>query len=393
MSVSCLEALPVELLYRIIDNIDTKTVFLSLRCVCKRFYAIINNQNRYKLDFGYISKSNFYQVCHLIHPENVIGLTLSNGNETVGQIGLFLSFFDVHLFTRLFSLTLIRINESESNIFLNHIITCPIVSLSIGYYHESSLSIATIDLLSSTIEKLNNLRKFEFKVKYLLNKDIQWSVYCTIQHLTLHFCTLKQFFTILQDLHHLQTLVLNDLNITESFTPPSSEITSSLKSLSIEQSLIHFHTIQFLLSLTPSLIHLKLIGWPLSDISFNGSLWEKLIQTKLPHLNKFEFFFRVIMKEQTIDNLESIIASYKTLFWLEQKHWYVTCDYITDRSTFQLYSIPICETKIILDSDISKISCTTFNEINTDTRSLMDNISHLHVNFIPSIIFTTSKKV
>jgi len=393
MSISCLEILPVELLYRIIDNIDTKTIFLSFRCVCKRFYAIINNQNRYKLDFRYISKTDFYEVCHLIHPENVTSLILSDGNETVGQIGLFLSIFDLHLFTRLTSLTLIQINESESKIFLNHIITCSIVSLSIEYQHEQKLNISTINLLSSTIEKLNNLRKFEFKIKHFLTNNILWPMNCTIQHLTVNFCTAIQFLTILRDLPHIQTLVLNDFNRTESFIAPSSEIISSLKSLSIEQSPIHFDILQFFLSLTPSLIHLKLIGWPSSDISYNGFRWEEFIQTKLPNLNKFEFFFRIPMKEQTINDLQLIIASYQTLFWLEYKHWYVNCDYINDISTLHLYSIPICETKIMLNSDMNKISCSTLNNINIDKRSLMNNISHLHVNFIPSIICTTSKKV
>jgi hypothetical protein len=216
---------------------------------------------------------------------------------------------------------------------------------------------------------------------------------CTIQHLTVNFCTAIQFLTILRDLPHIQTLVLNDFNRTESFIAPSSEIISSLKSLSIEQSPIHFDTLQFFLSLTPSLIYLKLIGWPSSDISYNGSRWEEFIQTKLSNLNKFEFFFRVPMKEQTINDLQLIIASYQTLFWLEYKHWYVNCDYINDISTLHLYSIPICETKIMLNSDMNKISCSTLNNINIDKRSLMNNISHLHVNFIPSMICTTSKKV
>jgi len=341
-----------------------------------------------------MSKTDFYQVCHLIHPENVIGLILSDGNETVGQIGLFLSIFDLHLFTRLTSLTLIQINVSESKIFLNQIITCPIISLSIEYQHEDEQKLNTeiIDLLSSTIEKLNNLRKFELKIKRFLINSIHWPVDCTIQHLTINFCTTIQFLIILQDLPHIQTLAINDLNTSENFIPPS-EIVSSLKSLSIEQSSIHFSTLQFFLSLTPSLIHLKLIGWPLSDISYNGSRWEEFIQTKLPYLNKFEFFFRIAMKEQTITDLQSIIASYQTLFWLEHKHWYVNCDYINDISTLHLYSLPICETKIILNSDMNKISCSTLNNINIDRRFLMNNISHLHVNFIPSIICTTSEEV
>lgn len=280
MSVSSLETLPVEILYRILDTVDTKTIFLSFRYVCKRFYAIINNQNRYKLDFRYISKPNFYQVCHFICPENVIELILSNGNETVDQIDLFLSIFDIHLFTRLTSITLFQINQLQLITFLNDIITCPIVSLTLEYQDEPILTTTTTDLLSSTIEKLRILRKFKFLIKNFQKNKIQWPINCPIKHLTLNCCTLNLFLTLLQDLLHLQTLVLYDLDMTEILLPSSFKIISSLKSLSIEQSVIDINKIQYFLSLTPSLVHFKLTAWPSSDIILNGSCWEEFIQKK-----------------------------------------------------------------------------------------------------------------
>ncbi len=264
-------ALPVELLYRIIDYVDVETVFLSLRSVCRRFYAIINNQHRYQLDLRYISKSNFDLVCRLIRPENVISLILSDANETVGQIGLFLNRFDLHTFTRLSSLTLIQVTNSKLRRFLDAIIPCPINSFSIESQDESSSNISIVTLLSSTIEKLNHLRKFELKTKHdTPTKDIQWPVLCLIEDLTIDCCTSHQLFTILRDLSHLQTLVISksNLRLPENLTPYSSNVKSSLKSSSLEESLIHFETIQFFLSLTPSLVYLKLTGCLSSDELF-----------------------------------------------------------------------------------------------------------------------------
>ena len=55
--------LPVELLYRIFDELDTKTILLSVRNVCIQLYASANTYNRYHLDPSSISKSEFRLVC------------------------------------------------------------------------------------------------------------------------------------------------------------------------------------------------------------------------------------------------------------------------------------------------------------------------------------------
>ncbi|CAF5111385.1 unnamed protein product, partial [Rotaria sp. Silwood1] len=104
-----LNILPVELFYRILDHLDSETILLSFGYVCQRFHAIVKTYNRYKIDLSSISKSNFHSVCHLLQPDNIISLTLSDDIETPGQISLFLSIFHIHQFTRLRHLTLIGI--------------------------------------------------------------------------------------------------------------------------------------------------------------------------------------------------------------------------------------------------------------------------------------------
>jgi len=60
MSTPSLDTLPIELLYRIIDNVDVRTIFLSFRNVCQRFNTIVNTYTSYKLDFRLISKPDFH---------------------------------------------------------------------------------------------------------------------------------------------------------------------------------------------------------------------------------------------------------------------------------------------------------------------------------------------
>ena len=136
---------------------------------------------------------------------------------------------------------------------------------------------------------------------------------------------------------------------------------------------------------------MKLTGWLSSYTPFDGSSWETLFQKKVPYLTKLEFSYRVIVtKENFIDDLQSIIASYQTSYWLEEKHWYTNCEYMKDRSTLKLYSIPFCETKFILDSHSEKMTYSSFLNIQFNTKSLMDNVTYLHINSIPSMISPTS---
>jgi hypothetical protein len=56
MAVS-LHTLPVELVYRILDNLDNKTIFLSCHNVCARLNDIIDTHHRYQVIFDFIMNS------------------------------------------------------------------------------------------------------------------------------------------------------------------------------------------------------------------------------------------------------------------------------------------------------------------------------------------------
>jgi hypothetical protein len=122
--IPSLDTLPIELIYRIFDNLDGQIIVLSLRHVCKQLDTIINayfHQNGYKLNFDCISKSDFVRVCHFIQPENIISLTLSDQWTTASQISLLLSFFPIERFTRLRSLTLLNVEDQHLKLILKHV--------------------------------------------------------------------------------------------------------------------------------------------------------------------------------------------------------------------------------------------------------------------------------
>ena len=65
-----LSTLPVELVYRILDHLNEKTIFWSLRNVCQRLNDITDTYHRYQVNFSFIfqvSLLSFLKVYHLFH--------------------------------------------------------------------------------------------------------------------------------------------------------------------------------------------------------------------------------------------------------------------------------------------------------------------------------------
>jgi hypothetical protein len=338
-------SLPVEILYRILDYVDGRSIFFSFRYVCKNCQAITNTYNRYKLNFSSISKTDLHLICRAIRPENVISLTLSDSYKTPGQSDLFFSLVDINQWTRLRCLTLLHINDNNLQTFLLHITTsCSLIALSIKFrVTESTETLAHI----LSIISQPTLRRLDFFDIYNVVIDkIQWPINSSLHYLQIIDCTFEQFCVILDHSPNLRTFVLRNVisNITgEPFLKSYPQLTSlSLNDAGIFRPL---NEIKSILTLTPSLEYLKVIVL-ISDRSlFNGSEWENVIMTHLPHLQRFEFFFSEYnaTNYNSVDH-RSIMTRYQTPFWVETKRWSVVCTYDPTIHTIILYSTPMCLT-------------------------------------------------
>jgi hypothetical protein len=115
-----------------------------------------------------------------------------------------------------------------------------------------------------------------------------------------------------------------------------------LISLTIADCQLSMTDLEILLLLTPSLVHLDLVSSRSTfDSIFDGSYWEQFIQNNLPFLNKFQFFFTYNANQYnpTI-SFDLLILPFRSPFWLSNKHWFVTCDYIPGKSKTRLYITP-----------------------------------------------------
>ncbi|UJR07821.1 hypothetical protein I4U23_012104 [Adineta vaga] len=334
--------LPVEILHNIFDYLHIKTIFCSLRCSCSQLYNAIKTYKGFELDLTSASILQFECVSQIIHPECATGLIFSARNsQNWDRTNSFLKTFDIQQFIRLRSLTILDIDLTDLDDFLQRISSLPLTSLSIKLHDDHQRVL--LPRLTSLIEQ-GNLRKLELLGLNYSLRALSWPKQCILNHLSITSCTYEEYLTILKQSPFLRTFILQTCFLTMN-TIVSYVSYPQLTSLTINQFYSPLFNIKLLLSLTPSLASLKLICHRSDhDPLFNGLKWEEFIQTKLQFLKTFQFCFRQSVSTQMNNyvSLLSIVKGYHTPFWLETKRWFVTCDYVLSSiSEIILYTTPV----------------------------------------------------
>ncbi|CAF4086740.1 unnamed protein product [Rotaria magnacalcarata] len=344
VNTASLSSLPVELIFRILNFADNKTIIFSFGNVCKRFRSIINSYNQYDIDFQSISKPYFDAVCNFITPENIISLTLSNNNRTTNQISLFLSLFPLEKFIRLRSLTLVDIDENDFHTIFQ--LKNMIASLSFTFQKKNSIQNPKTLPLIYTIVSNENLQHLDFGLSWNRIEALPWPNQCSLKSLILSSrISFKKFSSILAHSSQLKTFLLQDCIIEDLIEIDRSTTYPQLTSLTFDDSELHMDEFQLLLSLTPSLQHLHIVGG----------------------IDLFDA------------DVEALITSYRTPFWIENKHWFVICYYFKKSANYSLYSLPICKTKVKFYPHEDKISCSTDSKFYNDA-SMTDNVHEMQLN-------------
>jgi hypothetical protein len=252
----------------------------------------------------------------------------------------------------------------------------------------------TARFLSSIIAK-SNLFKLELHIQEGRVEKIVWPAQCSIRHLRIdNIVSFDQIYTILRCSPHLQTLIISSFSILNRqlivLVPSIVTLFRSLTSLTLEKVSSEIDDLEWFLSLTSSLVHLKLIG---NGNYCDGKRWEQFIQLHLSSLDKFEFFFSDRQNiAQDAPDIKTIIASFQTPFWLEDKKWFVTCESDIDSPRYiKLYSIPVCVTFMSYETKTTSIS--TFPTINDKNVSIMDHVDTVRLNFSKLVPFDMENKV
>jgi hypothetical protein len=98
----------------------------------------------------------------------------------------------------------------------------------------------------------------------------------------------------------------------------------------------------------------------------DGQKWEKLIVSSLPLLIKFQFYFKFWKDASPIGDINRIISTFATPFYLEEKHWFVRCDaHCQLFSSAVLYSLPFAFERFGIITHSFHESISTLNENST----------------------------
>jgi len=395
-SLPTLDNLPVELIYYILDQLDTCTIFTSLYNVCKRLNSILQTYDQYNLNLKSISMPYFHRVCSFIRPEQIISLTLSDGNNNVGLVELFLKKFHMESFKRLRSLTLINIDHNEQMIKIFLSITDQLQILSIENSNEI-YNDTVIDILMTIIGKecLNKL-SLDIERNRILNPSIIWPVECFLQEIKLvGLCNMSLFRNILLCSPNLKKFEAYDIDFDDEWIDHDDDEdenednefeqrqmlpisnASNLTSISLIYARNEMEKLEWLL---PQLTQLKYFKYLNiydfhiesiyeSDYSLlDGERWEKLLY----NCNQFQFIFTIHFDDESW-NVHHYLSTFQTQFW-QDKNWNIVLEQY--ENILLIYSLPYAHNSHYYDRP-------TFSSIPNDQILLsksMENVTKLRIN-------------
>jgi hypothetical protein len=213
MSDKSLLDLAPELIHHIFDYLNTDTILLTVRVVCKQLFANINTYNRFKLSLKLRYRSDLIPISRIIRPESVISLTIfvDHYYHTYGAITLFLSLFKLDSFTQLQSLYFYNVRSNEVDLIMKQIPTKTLRSLSfIG--SDQVYRGAVPNIVQSAIQiDISELQIYEC----IFVGTIDWPKQCVLQRLNLKKCSYKQYRFILDNLPCLRVLIVTNIEIND----------------------------------------------------------------------------------------------------------------------------------------------------------------------------------
>lgn len=334
MTNEAFTSLSTELLHRIFDYCDIETIFLSVRYVCRRFYAVSNTYNRLALNVNSCAKADYELILRLIQPEHITSLKITAWSVGEWRIRDLVSQLDLQRFTRLRSLILNGIENSALEHLLQRV-TCESSNyVSIHFYDFEYDKWST--LLSLVLTHLNPRKLFlknDSNNKYITLPTFS-SVNCQLKHLVLAKCDYTACLVILQHFPQLQTFEMGlckiEVNDGTATLLGGSSFTSSLKNLSIRECSLSSESVMSLLATTPLLVHLELISRRATlDQLFDGFYWKDIIQKKLRSLKKFDFVFSWRVTEIcSFADINQLINTFQSDFWIYEKCWLTNCTYM-----------------------------------------------------------------
>lgn len=396
-----LESLPNELLLNLFEFLTCPRLLHAFIGLNARFDTLLLVYiQEHSLDFQSMYKQDFDIICQRYLPsiiDRIISLCLSDDNETPQQTHLFLRYnFTLRQFSSLRTLSLCNISSEET--IIEMMLTCHHIP------HLAQLKLIGFTFRSGNVTRfqcmIDSIWSLSKLIYCKLNANLEYGSYSLAP--TVISTSLKQLF-----LSGIEPR-LNPTNYLFDYTPRlrtfSSSITlrphyvfSSYDILSITKLNVCFsspstqYTIEEFLQ---SMSNLSEMTVRIHFLSVNGYAWEQIIRDHLSKLKVFQL--KMEIKIHDVNNketeIDALVDSFRSQFWLEDHGWFVRCDWIPDKqyTSIFLYTLPHAFTRFVFNVPILFKSTSphkdkhyTYNyvrnlECNT---ALVGDLSLCHVKF------------
>jgi hypothetical protein len=140
----------------------------------------------------------------------------------------------------------------------------------------------------------------------------------------------------------------------------------TMRNLTIKMDDVTLKEIEYMLYSLTQLTYFTIISREVRYDMADGITWARLLKTVVTF--KFSFTFDHYTVRPSISSID--LASFRTPFWLEEKHWYVTYDRCIDTGFSLLYSNPYCFNdyplhymKGFITTESTKQTSTSFSHI------------------------------
>ena len=384
-----LENLPNELfldLFKYFDSISLIYAFCGLNSRFNNLLFIYLQSH--SLDFQSVSKHQFDTISqqHIRSLANqIISLHLSNHDETPNIAQYFSRAFTLKQFNHLQSLSLCNINSSH---ILNRIIYQCHDLLYFTHLYITKCRFSWED--NCAFRLINNIWRLSklshLKLNLLLFDSLRFTdiqvISLSIEHLSINtynwnFFDLSHLFENTPHLRHLSTI-----NITQPCRKYLRNVVTFISELklSLTRSFIttpiSFHSITKLFSKMPNLSYLTI---KTTGINLDGNDWKNILIRSLPNIKLFQlnmnfsFNFQIDTEEQ----VDQLLDSFRTPFWVEEHNWFVCCDWYpsdTNKDGF-LYTLPYAFDNYVYNHQI----CSKTTRSNPSDHSFYNSVNTLKV--------------
>lgn len=353
-----LESLANELLLDLFEYFNTIHLFYVFYGLNSRFNdLLLHTFQAYRIDFRSIIKNDFNILCIEYLPQisdQTISLRLSNDDDTPQQIELFLKQNDVlHQFTRLKAFSLYHVFSEE----IMEIICFQLKNLpTLTHLDIIQCCLPNIQMNNSNfLDHIWSLRKLVYCNLDICLRVEEYSLAPTIISSSIQYVSIKGLLFELNEINLLieRTPSLNYLKMHNYNIINDTDLNPYVSSLVTLNFSISTMNENFTLNFLQNMVNLRQLTIDICGSCVDGYQWEQIIRDYLPNLKIFHLREQipVIDQSQGDQKVNSLIKTFQSQFWLDERKWFVRCDwYLADTYTFiSLYTLPYSFTEFTID--------------------------------------------